>query len=228
MTPPIGIPSGMEPFALDADTAERLVAGAVDAGDAPPEYRSVAQVLHSLRSAPDGVDGVEWAGESEAVERIAAVVVRRPQPTRRSRRARRSSSRAARLAAAAVVAAAVCVTGGFASAGSLPKPAQNAASAVLGTVGISVPSSSEEPAGVQEPATTGPGTSPPATPDPHDPGASAPTTPASPPAPSSPAAPGNGNGVPAHGTPPSTAKGHGNGHAPYGSPSAGVGNGKSH
>jgi len=226
MTPPVGTPSGMEPFALDPGTAERLVAGAVDAGDAPPEYRAVARVLHALRSAPDDVDGVEWAGETEAVERIAAVVVRRPARTRRVRRTRRSSSRVARLAAAAAVAAAVCVTGGLASAGSLPEPAQNAASTVLGTVGISVPTGGEEPAGVQEPAITAPVPSPAVTPNSPDAGTSAPTS-VAPPAPSSPAAPGNGNGVPAHGTPPSTAKGHGNGHAPNGSPTAGVGNGKS-
>jgi hypothetical protein len=150
MTPPDGLPFEMDPYALDAGTAERLVRRAVDAGDAPPEYRSVAQILHALRAAPESR---EWAGESATVGRLAAVVVahRRPRAVRRGGWNRRSSSRAARLVAAAVMVGCVCVTGGFASAGSLPEPAQNAASAVLGTVGISVPTGSDEPSGVQEP-----------------------------------------------------------------------------
>ena len=36
MRPRNGFPSGMDRFALDAGTAERLVSGAVDVGDAPP------------------------------------------------------------------------------------------------------------------------------------------------------------------------------------------------
>jgi hypothetical protein len=209
----------MDPFALDAGTAERLVRGAVDAGDAPPEYRAVARVLRALRSAPDGV---EWANETGAIEKIAAAVVRR-SPTRRARRTRRPSSRAAQVAAAALVAAAVCVTGGFASAGSLPEPAQRAASTVLGTVGISVPTGGEEPAGVEQPApATAPATP---TPDPANAGAPTPTI-AAPPAPSTPTTPGNGKGTPAHGSRPSTAKGHDNDHSRNGSP-PGVRNGKS-
>jgi hypothetical protein len=225
MTARDGFPRDMDPFALDALTAERLVTGAVDVGDAPPEYRAVARVLHALRSAPDTV---ESAGEPAAVERIAGAVVvrRRPRRTRRAQRARRSSSRAVRLAAAAAVAAAVCVTGGFASAGSLPEPAQTAASTVLGTVGISVPTGGEKPAGVEEPATTTETPTPAAT-NPNAPAedAPSPTTSVSP-TPSSPAAPGNGNGTPAHGTPPSTAKEHGKDHSPNDSPPDGVGNGK--
>lgn len=203
----------MEPFALDADTAERLVAGAVDAGDAPPEYRDVARVLHALRSVPDSA---QRSGEPAAVERIVAAVVvpRRARRPPRVRRKARFSSRIAGLAAAAGVAAVVCVTGGFASAGSLPEPAQNAASTVLGTVGISVPTG-------EEPAST------PATPTPDAANAGAPTpTTAAPAAPSSPATPGNGKGTPAHGAPASTGKGHGNGNSRNGSP-PGVGNGKS-
>ena len=227
MTPPVGLPSDMDPFALDAGTAERLLTGAVDAGDAPPEYRAVARVLHELRSAPDSV---ELAGERAAVERIAAafVVRQRPRPTRRARRALRSSSRARWLVAAAVVAGSMCVTGGFASAGSLPEPAQDAASAVLGTVGISVPTGGGQPAGVEQPPATTPASVTPAGSNqtPPDAGASTPGSGASPSATSNPAAPGNGNGTPAHGAPSSTAKGHGNGHSPTGSPPTDVANSK--
>jgi hypothetical protein len=214
----------MDPLVLDAGTAERLVRGALDAGDAPPEYRAVARTVHALRA---DADDVGRAGESVAVERIAAVVFlyRRPRLTRRARRARRSSVRAVRFAAAAVVVGAVSVTGGFAAAGSLPKPAQNAAHAVLGTVGISVPSGGEEPAGVEEPATTTPLTPAATNPNPLELGAPSPGTGISASTPSSPAAPGNGNGVSAHGTPPSNAKGRGDDHTRNGSPGAGLGNG---
>ena len=225
MTPPVGIPSEMDPFALDPGTAERLVTGAVDVGDAPPEYRTVARVLNALRPASEDV---ESAAQPAAVGRIAAAVVVRPRPQRRARRSRRWSGRAARLTAAAVLAAAVCVTGGLASAGSLPEPAQNAASTVLGTVGISVPTGADAPAGVEEPPPT---TTPPAPAAtnlfPSDGGSPAPSTGVSPPTTSNPAVPGNGQGTPAHGAPPSTAKGHRNDHVPNGSPPLGAGNGKS-
>ncbi len=227
MTPPSGLSSGMDPFALDTGTAQRLLTGAVDAGDAPPEYRAVARVLHELRSAPD-VE--EWAGEPAAVETIAAAVVvrRHPQSTRRARRPGRSSSRATRLAVAAALAAGVCLTGGLASAGSLPAPAQSAASRVLGTVGISVPGGGGEPAGVEGPSAP---TSPaPASQTRPDRGA-APTNGDSP-ASSSPGPTGKDQGTPAHGSPPGDAKGHGNGHTrngndhtSNGSPQNGDGNG---
>src|SRR5262249_57511044 len=81
-------------------------------------------------------------------------------PAGRGRRSRRSLSRVTRLATAGVVIGAVCVTGAFASAGALPQPAQHAASAVLGSVGISVPSGNEPPQ-------TGTSTPPGATSPPH-------------------------------------------------------------
>jgi hypothetical protein len=218
MTPPDGLPFEMDPYALDAGTAERLVRRAVDAGDAPPEYRSVAQILHALRAAPESR---EWAGESATVGRLAAVVVahRRPRAVRRGGWNRRSSSRTARLVAAAVMVGCVCVTGGFASAGSLPEPAQNAASAVLGTVGISVPTGSDEPSGVQGP---GPATaevpvpSPATTPAQPAPGTDAPSMPSSPPA--------HGNARNESGEDerrdnlPSTANDQSNGRSPKGTP----------
>jgi hypothetical protein len=234
MTSRVGFPAAMDPFALDPGTADRLATGAVDAGDAPPEYRAVARTLQALRSSPESS---ERAGERAAVERIAAavVVVQRAHPTRRARRAhraQRSRSRAARLGAAAVAAGVLCLTGGFASAGSLPEPAQNAASAVLGTVGISVPTGGDEPAGGQEPPT--PASNPSLTPSTGagqpSPGASQPGAGAPPAAAATPAAPGNGqgelDGKPADGTPSNAANGHDNDHSPNGSPPAGAENGK--
>ena len=243
MTPPVGLPSGMDPFTLDGGTCERLVTGAVEAPDAPPEYRSVARTLHALRAAPDRS---EWGGESAAVKWITAAVVVRPRPrsTPTARRARRLPSRATRLAMAVVVAGAVCATGGLASAGSLPEPAQHAASAVLGTVGISVPSGDEKPADVEQPPPpTADVPPPPAATDPAPPGAGAPAAemgvpatgaesqkPATntPPSGSSkPAAPGQGEtkvqgnpspGNPSPGTPRGNAYGYDNGHSPSGPP----------
>ncbi len=75
-----GFPGDMDPFALDAGTAERLLTGVVDAGDAPPEYRAVATTLQALREPPDSS---ELVGEPDAVDRIAAAIVARatrPRP----------------------------------------------------------------------------------------------------------------------------------------------------
>jgi hypothetical protein len=85
MTAPNGFPSDMDPFALDTGTAERLVAGSLDASDAPPEYRAVAQTLQALRQPPDSA---ELAGAPETVERITTtiVVARRARPEPRPKR----------------------------------------------------------------------------------------------------------------------------------------------
>jgi hypothetical protein len=232
MRPRVGFPSGMDmdPFALDPGTAERLVTGAADAGDAPPAYRAVECALQALRAAPESA---EWTGEPAAVERIAAavVVVRRDRPTRR---ARRSHSRKVRFAAATALAGVLCVTGGFASAGSLPQPAQDAASTVLATVGISVPTGNHDPAVIEAPPTpasdpSAPPTTGPAQPSPGRPDPALGGPPA---APASPAGPGDSPSAdpaaPAQGAPPSTANGHAKEHSPDGSPPAGLGNGKNH
>jgi hypothetical protein len=207
MTRRDGFSRGMSRFALDADTAERLMTGAVDIADAPPRYRAVARTLQVLRAAPDSW---ELVGEADAVEQISAAVVleRTARPIRPSRR---RSPRVAVLAATAVVVCALPLVGGLASAGALPEPAQDAAAAVLGTVGISVPigdPSHNRPA----PASAVPG--PPSTAEPSpgvggsNPGAGAPVPDAGKRAPggSSPTAPaddeGYRRGTGARGTPP--------------------------
>jgi len=231
----------MDPFALDAGTAERLVTGAADVGDAPPGYQDVARTLEALRTVPESW---ELADEPAAVARIgAAVVVRqRPRPMRRVRRARRSARRAPRaaVAAAVVVASAVFVTGGFASAGSLPAPAQDAASAVLGKVGISVPTGNDGPANVENPpAATDNAPAPSGASDPAGPASVSPAPPgAASPTPGVDAAPGEGgktdtrgngqgelHGKQHRGTSGANANGQDNGNPSTGSPSQGQGNG---
>jgi hypothetical protein len=222
MTGRHGFPRDMDPFALDGVTAERLITGAVDVVDAPPEYRVVARTLHALREIPDGA---ELTGGPAAIDRIAAAVVDE-RHAGKSPRARRSASRAARLAVASVAACGLILTGGFAAVGALPDSAQGVASTVLSKVGISVPAGDEEPAENQPPPPTSPTTSGPAPPTTlpvqPNPTVGAPGVPAAPPdevGPTSP--PGNGradpHGAGARGAPPPTATGNGNGH-PLGGP----------
>lgn len=139
MTPESGSPSGMDRFALDAGTAEGLVSGAVDVGDAPPEYRAVAALLQSLREPPESWEQV---GGPAAAQRIAATVVA-ARTERAVRRPRRFASRT-RVAVASLVALGLALSGGLASAGALPEPAQRVASAVLSKVGISVPTGDDQ------------------------------------------------------------------------------------
>ena len=141
MTAGNGFPRGMDRFALDAGTAERLVTGAVDGADAPPEYRNVADVLLAMREPPESW---ELVGGPAVAERIAAAVVV-PRTERVVPRSRRFVSRT-RVAVASFVASGLALTGGFAAAGALPDPAQRVASAVLGQVGVSVPTGDEKPA----------------------------------------------------------------------------------
>src|SRR5207237_6088487 len=122
MTPGNGSPAGMDRFALDAGTAEGLVSGAVDVGDAPPEYRAVATALQALREPPESW---ELVGGPAVAERIATTVVA-ARRARAAPRPRRSASRA-RVAVASFVALVLALSGGLASAGALPEPAQGVA-----------------------------------------------------------------------------------------------------
>lgn len=200
MTAPDGFPGHMDPFAIDAVTAERLLSGFVDVGDAPPEYRAVARVFEVLREAPDST---ELVGQTAAVDRIAAAIVvdRRPSGSRRSRR---SASRRRRRAAASVLTCALVLTSVLATAGALPGSAQAVASTVLSRVGISVPTGGGNPADQQPPATS------------SDPGPTAtgsvPSTPS-----------GKGRDVPASGPDASQTSPHGNDQGdPHGTRSRGT------
>jgi hypothetical protein len=234
MTARDGYPCEMDAFALDARTAERLMLGSVDTADAPPEYRAVAGVLQALREA---LETRELAGEAAAVERIATVVVLERQ-VRAMRRPLRSSLRMAGLAAAAAVGCALPLTGGLASAGALPEPAQDLASTVFGTVGISVPTGGQDPADDMPPSISPP--TPPSTTG-SGPGTTAATgttasTGAGGPGPedgkslpvASPPTPGNGQGDPnAPGAnPPNEADREGGPNGPNGPSGGGKGNGQ--
>jgi hypothetical protein len=149
MTAGDGFPSGMDPFALDPGTTERLVTGAVDVGDAPPQYRAVAATLSALREPPHPD---ELLGGPAAAKQIAAVVLRE-RAVGAARRSRRPTPRA-RVMVASIAACGLLVTGGLAAAGALPDSAQNVAAAVLRQVGISVPSGDEDPVDHESPPTT--------------------------------------------------------------------------
>jgi hypothetical protein len=111
-----------DPFALDGDTADRLLAGRLEPADAPPGYAEVAKVLAAAASPP--TPG-ELTGEAEATARFSAA--RRPLAGPRRRRAdghrRAFGSRLSVLAAAVLC---VLLVGGVAAAatGTLPGPAR--------------------------------------------------------------------------------------------------------
>ena len=84
----------MDPFALDTGTAERLVAGSLDAGDAPPEYHAVARTLQALRQPPDSAELAGAPEEASVAARVAALKAqpvselpprKPPRPKRRER-----------------------------------------------------------------------------------------------------------------------------------------------
>jgi hypothetical protein len=231
MTAGNGFPAGMDRFALDAGTAERLVSGAVDVADAPPEYRDVAAVLLAMR---DPHESWELVDGPAVAERIAATVtVKRTE--RAVPRSRRFASRT-RVAVASLVASGLALTGGLAAAGVLPEPAQRVASAVLGHVGISVPTGDEESAhygtastiadptpilasSVQSTPNAVTPSAPPSAP--HDPTATAPVGPGKE---GTRPAPAHGEGPAPNGTPPGNGDAHGSAKA-VGSAN-GNGNGK--
>jgi hypothetical protein len=209
MTARDGYSCEMDAFALDPRTAERLMRGSVDTADAPHEYRAVAGVLQALREA---LETWELTGEAAVVDRIATVVVLEGQ-ARSVRRRLVSSLRTTGLAAAAAVACALPLTGGLASAGALPEPAQDLASTVFGKVGIAIPTGGDDPADHGPSPTSSPPASPSTTapnPDATPPsvGTSGPgsDTAKSPPGPASPSATGTDegdpSGSPAGGAPP--------------------------
>lgn len=227
MTTPEALPGRMDPFGIDAATAERLVGGAVDVGDAPPEYRAVARVFEVLREAPDSA---ELVGRTAAVDRIGAAVVvdRRPGGSRRSRR---SASRRRRRVVASVLTCALVLTSGLATAGALPESAQAVASTVLSRVGISVPTGGGKPADQRPPATSS-DPAPTATSTlPFTPAGNRPGAPASRPFASPPSTHGKDQGDPrgstAHDKPAPKAKESRGSNSPDGWPTAGQGDANS-
>jgi hypothetical protein len=228
MRAPDGFPHQVDPFAIDPVTAEGLLRGAVDVGDAPPEYRAVTRLFELLCEAPGSA---ELLGRTAAVDWISAAVLVERRP-RGSRRSRRSASRRRRRVAASVLTCALVLTSGLATAGALPQSAQAVASTVLRKVGISVPTGGAKPADQQPPATSS-DPAPAATGSvPSTPAGNRPGVPASSPGASPPSRHGNGqadpHGSPARGNPAPETKKNGDSKSSGGSSEAGNGNGSGH
>ena len=148
-----------DPLALDEDTVEQLLTGALPPTQAPAGYAKVAQLLAAAAAAP--TPG-ELAGQEAVLAELRAVTRARPAatiapvPASPSRRRRRTG-----LAVVVVVGA--LVTGGVAGAatGHLPGPVRDAARTILGPGGGQAPSASTDagqpPAPVKRPAGAGGG-----------------------------------------------------------------------
>ena len=129
--------SEMQPLPLDPDTADRLLAGSVAAGDAPPGY---GRVVRLLEAASAEASCEELAREPETVAAmVAAYRSRVHRKVASSRRSFMPFALSRPRVTAAVVAAAFAASVGMASAGSLPGAAQDVASEMLAKVGITVP-----------------------------------------------------------------------------------------
>ena len=132
----------MRVLTLDANTSDRLLAGALAPADAPPGYADVAWLLEVLSAQPTAD---ELAREAEHVAMVATVVLSSSgTPVSPPKRSFVPFALSRRRIAAVLIGAALACTGGTASAGILPGAAQDIASAILGKVGISVPDSNED------------------------------------------------------------------------------------
>jgi len=110
-----------DPFALDQDTAERLLSGRLEPDDAPPGYSRVAELL--ARAASDRPAAEEQAGKAAALAAFAAVRTRPPHPPIPQRWSVLTKLFTVKAVAAAVLG--VLALGGVAAAtGNLPAPAQ--------------------------------------------------------------------------------------------------------
>jgi hypothetical protein len=147
MTRPNDPPVEMRRLWLDADTADRLLAGRIHPDDAPPGYSEAALVLRAATA----VDHEELPHEAEHVA-LAIVLIEQPSSasTQPVRRARKKRSRTRLKLGGLIVVGAVMGSTGLAAAGALPDAAQDAFSRVLDTVGITVPASGDHPAGSGE------------------------------------------------------------------------------
>jgi hypothetical protein len=120
----------MQRMSLDADTADRLLAGRVVPEDAPPGYARVAAFLTA--GGP-----TETATADPTFLAVLAATVR-SSPVTRPRRSKRSIVSRIKLATA-FTATALAATTGLAFAGSLPGAAQDIASEMLAKAGVTVP-----------------------------------------------------------------------------------------
>ena len=150
MTSRNDLPAEMRRQLLDGDTLERLLAGRVEPGDAPPGYAEVARVLRAV-AAP--IDPADLGHESEHVEAARILVTRRSFASDRSDgRPKEMRAKGYRLKVAGLLVLGTLLgTSGLAVAGVLPDTAQDMLSNVLDRVGISVPTG-DRPASSGEPS----------------------------------------------------------------------------
>jgi hypothetical protein len=135
---------------LDETTVDLLLDGSLAPDDAPPGYADVAGMVRALSLPPTAA---ELALQVVAVEATLTELALRPAP-RGSKAPVAASGRKWALrsrffktkVASLVLIGTLVGTTGLAVAGVLPAPLQDAASSVLATVGISVPTSDSHPA----------------------------------------------------------------------------------
>ena len=148
-----------DPLALDDNTLERLLTGALPPAQARPGYARVAQLLAAAAAAPTPD---ELAGQGAVLAELRTVTRGRRSAVRPSRRVR-TSRRRRRAGLAVVVVVGALVTGGVAGAatGHLPGPVRDAARSIIGAADGVPPSAATQagqpPAPVKRPAGSGGG-----------------------------------------------------------------------
>lgn len=142
MTHPGVSRGGMTALELDELTLDRLVAGLVDADDAPVGYQRVAVLIAAATGAPTH-------DEVTPPPNLADLVTSSPMPVPPTPVARRRSGRIAVATAGLLLA----VTGTAAASNQLPPAVQRAVADMAGQLGIQVP---EPAADAPTPATGGP------------------------------------------------------------------------
>jgi hypothetical protein len=135
---------------LEETVVDQLLDGRLAPEDVPPGYADVVSVVRALSLPPTAA---ELALQVVAVEATLTELASRPAPrgskapVATSGRKWSTRSRFFKTKVASLVLAGTLVgTTGLAVAGALPAPLQDAASSVLATVGISVPTSDAHPA----------------------------------------------------------------------------------
>ncbi|MEO6468243.1 MAG: hypothetical protein ABIP21_04020 [Acidimicrobiia bacterium] len=118
---------------LDANTAERLLSGAVAAADAPPGYGAVASVLAAAVS-PGPVPEMDFEELARAARRTADRPG--PSPTRRSPMLGKLLTMKAAAAAGVIL---IGASGAAAATGTLPGSVQGVAHSTLAHIGVEVP-----------------------------------------------------------------------------------------
>ena len=148
-----------DPLAIDEETVERLLTGALPPSQAPAGYARVAQLLAAAAAAPTPD---ELAGQGAVLAELRAVARARPAAAMAGGRAR-PPRRRRRTGLAVVVVVGALVTGGVAGAatGHLPGPVRDAARSIIGAADGGTPSAATQagqpPAPVKRPAGAGGG-----------------------------------------------------------------------